>query len=105
MGLNLTSYVLSSKQQKVSVNDLLSHLFIEEWSTKINYSQYFDECAPLSCTYKTADKTNFSHAITLFISLYGGLIIILRLITPFLVKVWLKLKCHPRNDNVVYGIS
>jgi len=105
MGLNWTSSVLSSKQQKVSVNDLLSHLFIEEWPTKMNYLQYFDECAPSSCTYKAADKTNFSYAITLLISLYGGLIIILRLITPFLVKVWLKLKCHRRNENVVYGIS
>jgi hypothetical protein len=87
------------------VIDHLVDLFIEEWSTTINYSKYLNECAPSYCTYKIEDEIKFVNAITLLISLYGGLIIMLRLITPFLVNVCLKLKYRSRNINVNYGIS
>ncbi|UJR07950.1 hypothetical protein I4U23_012229 [Adineta vaga] len=36
-------------------------------------------CAPSFCTYNTIERMHLSNAMTLFISLYGGLIIILRL--------------------------
>ncbi|CAF3974147.1 unnamed protein product [Adineta steineri] len=90
MQINWADSVLSSKQEKHSVNDYMKDLFIEEWSTKMNYSNYFDQCNASLCTYITKDQTNFYSAITLFISLYGGLTIILRLIVPFLINIWLK---------------
>lgn len=66
----------------------------------MNYSKYFNSCAPLSCSYTTTDLTNLSHAITLFISLYGGLIIILRLISPIVIRILLKCKYRSRNRNI-----
>ncbi|CAF0943549.1 unnamed protein product [Adineta steineri] len=38
---------LSSSRRNISVNNLVSDLFIEQWSTKINYMNYFNQCAPL----------------------------------------------------------
>ncbi len=92
MKLNFIDYVLSSKKNNLSLYDQLNYLLIDKWSTKINYSKYFNNCNPSSCTYTTTDKINFSYGITMFISLYGGLIMILRLIVPFLVYISMKLK-------------
>ncbi len=74
---------------------------MDEWSTQMNYVKYFHQCAPSRCTYTTTDKINLSYAVTLFISLYGGLIIIFRLISSFLVNILFK--CHLRNTNVNSG--
>jgi hypothetical protein len=101
MHLNWSNYVLPLQEQNVSVNDHLLNLFIDEWSTQMSYSKYFDECRPSICTYTARDKINLSYTITLFISLYGGLTIILRLVASFLVNyLW---KCHLRNTNVNSG--
>jgi hypothetical protein len=74
------------------VNDELASLFIEDWIISINYSSYFDQCHPSMCTFTTTDPINFSSAITLFTSLYGGFIIVLRLLAPVLIKIIFKLK-------------
>jgi len=101
MDFNRSDSILSSNNQNVSVNDHLQDLFIDEWLLQMNYSKYFDQCAPSFCIYTTTDEHKLSYAITLFISLYGGLIIILRLITSFLVDI--SLKCHLKNININDG--
>ncbi|CAF0999681.1 unnamed protein product [Adineta steineri] len=87
--------ILHEKEGNISVNEFLSDLFVEKQSIAMNYSKYFNQCASKFCTYTTTDQIDFSYAITLFISLYGGLIIILRLIASFLINFIFK--CHPRN--------
>ncbi|CAF1032157.1 unnamed protein product [Adineta steineri] len=101
MGVNWTDFLLTSKQQNLSVNDYFNNLFIEEWSTNINYSKYFNECHPSVCTYTATDRAGISYAITLFISLYGGLVIILRLIASFLINVSLKFNHRSRNTSSI----
>ncbi|CAF1633602.1 unnamed protein product, partial [Adineta steineri] len=103
MDVNWIDSVLTSKQQNLSVNDYFNNLFIEEWLPQINYSEYFNECQPSVCTYTATDRANISYAITLFISLYGGLVIILRLIASFLVSVSLKFKHRSRNARMHFG--
>ena len=53
---------------------------------------YFEQCAPSFCIYFTADPINLATTMTLFVSLYGGLTAILRLIVPSLVNFMFKLK-------------
>lgn len=99
MSLNLTEYVLlSSNKTNLTVFNYLSKLFIDEWITTINYSAYFYICNPSTCTYTATDTINYSYAIALFISLYGGLILILRLISPVLINILLKLTYPPTNQ-------
>ena len=99
MNIRWTDTVLSSKQGNISVYEHLLNLFVEEWSAEMNYSKYFDDCSPSLCTYTTTDRTNLSYAITLMISLYGGLIILLRLISPFLIHLFFKIKYFSRNTT------
>ncbi|CAF1281000.1 unnamed protein product [Adineta steineri] len=97
--VSLMDSILVPPNQNTSVYDHLLNLFIDEWSININYSKYYDECVPRSCTYTIIDQINFSYAFTLLISIYGGLIIILRLITPILVNMSMKLSVVSLRQN------
>ena len=97
--LNLNDHVLQSEKTNTTVYDRLSNLFIKQWTIELNYSNYFDNCNPSTCTYTTTNIINYSYAITLFFSLYGGLIMILRLISPVLIKLIFKIKYQSANDN------
>jgi len=72
-------------------------MFVDDWIPTFNYSIYFQNCNPSTCTYTITDQINYSYAITLFISLYGGLIMILRLISPFIIKTISKFSHRQTN--------
>ena len=97
---NLTKYVLLlTNKTNRTVHDHLSNLFVDEWTTKINYSTYFHSCNPSKCTYSTTSITNYSYAVALFISLYSGLIMILRTISLSCIEFIWKLK-HQRVNQI-----
>ena len=98
---NLNDYVLHSKKSNLTLYEHLSNLFIDEWITIIDYPKYFHNCNPSFCTYTITVKINSSSAITLFISLYGGLIMILRLISPFLINIFMKIKDRNNHCNII----
>ncbi|CAF1531411.1 unnamed protein product [Adineta ricciae] len=102
---NPENLVLSSGHEKLSVDKYLNDFFIQNWSSEVNYIKYFDQCSPSSCTYSITDRTELSYAITLLISLYGGLIIILRLIASFTIDILVKWKScsKKRNENSEQG--
>ncbi|UJR29659.1 hypothetical protein I4U23_017207 [Adineta vaga] len=102
--INWTNSTLPSEQSNMTVYKRFFDLFIEDWSTKVNYLKYFNECSPLSCSYTITDQRDISYALTTFISLYGGLIIIFRLIAPMLIKFFWKLKncLTHRNVHIVF---
>ncbi|CAF4151516.1 unnamed protein product, partial [Adineta steineri] len=79
---NFTDPHLLSNRQNNSLYERLTDLFIEDWSSTINYSEYFTNCAPLLCTYSTTDQNSLSYTIIFLLSLYGGLTIMFRLIAP-----------------------
>ncbi|CAF1147349.1 unnamed protein product [Adineta steineri] len=99
--LNFTANnsILSSEHDNTTVINYLSRLFINNWSSKINYSEYFNQCSPSMCTYTITDRTDLSYAITLFISLYGGLIIILRLVASYFINILSKFTNRSDHQN------
>ncbi|CAF0953174.1 unnamed protein product [Adineta ricciae] len=105
LNLNWTNSSLNAANQNVTVYNNLFDLFVEDWSTEVSYSQYFNECAPVSCSYTVTDQRELSYALTMFISLYGGLIIILRLIAPSVVKLCSKLEMCMTHRNVQQGLQ
>ncbi|CAF1459507.1 unnamed protein product, partial [Adineta steineri] len=93
----------ASFQKRISVKDLLSELFVEEWLPMINYPQYFTSCAPKRCTYTETNHMNLFYSAALLLAIYGGLTILLRLITSFSVSVFFKVKHHSTNNNLNRG--
>ncbi|CAF1437934.1 unnamed protein product [Adineta steineri] len=99
--IDLNASLLLSKPSNLSVQKLLLNLFIdEELPPHINYSKYFDRCLPSYCTYTTADEINIAYALTLFISLYGSLIVVLRFIAPLLIQSYFKLRQIVTNRDI-----
>ncbi len=87
MSFNWTNSVLNSSRKNISLAKRLNNLLTENLSIDIDYSNYFNKCAPLVCTYTKTSQSNFWDAIILLLSLYGSLTIILRFIAPFLVSL------------------
>ncbi|CAF1649187.1 unnamed protein product, partial [Adineta ricciae] len=92
---------LTSQYENMSVADNLNRLFATNWSSNLNYSRYFHQCSPSMCTYTTTTRTVLSYAITLFISLYGGLIIILRLISSHIIDLFVTYANRANNTGEV----
>jgi hypothetical protein len=96
---------LAGYSSNVSVERLLSNLFIDDWSTITDYSKYFAACAPSACTYKINNSNDLSHAITLIIGLYGGLVIVLRLVARSIVGIALQLRHRSVEMNPELGYA
>lgn len=75
------SSMISVIQEQKTLLQLIDQLFITNWSISINYSRYFEECSPQSCSYTYNENTNILYAFTKILSLYGGLTIALRFLT------------------------
>ncbi|UJR07206.1 hypothetical protein I4U23_011494 [Adineta vaga] len=99
INFNWNTSILSSKNDNKSVLDYFQKLFIENWLSNLNYSIYFHQCSPSICTYTIINRRNFSYAIALLISLYGGLVIVLRLMASNLINIFFKCTHHSNHTN------
>ena len=103
----LLSYLLSSSSMNVTaldksllvrfletstIEELLNELMVEEWNSSIMYENYYNECQPTQCTYTHETKNNVIYIVTTLVGLIGGLITVLKLIVPRLVKIVRKKK-------------
>ncbi|CAF4079112.1 unnamed protein product, partial [Adineta steineri] len=99
--IDLNASRLLSKPLNLSVEKLLVNLFIDqELPPQVDYPKYFDRCSPSYCIYTTTDEINISYALTLFISLYGSLIVVLRFIAPLLIQFYFKLRKMVTNRDI-----
>ena len=84
-----------------TVKSILDFIMVEKWSTNISYENYFVQCAPISCSYSTMKRHDFVFILTKVIGLLGGLILVLELIIPIIVRFVRR----QRNDNPTPRIS
>lgn len=66
-------------------NDIIQEMFIESWSINFSYEKFFQQCQPTSCSYILIGRCNILYVMTTIVGLYGGLIVLLKLIVPFTV--------------------
>jgi hypothetical protein len=71
----------------MTVQSLVDVLFVEQWDTNMTYGQYYTACSPLWCTYTFDRQIGPIYTVTTVISLYGGLSVTLKIITPILVQI------------------
>ncbi|CAF1552686.1 unnamed protein product, partial [Adineta ricciae] len=104
------SYTLNTTINRFPVNitvaDLVNELFVEKWSTLMNYSSYFDSCSPLFCSYTYTQKLDSFYTITYFLGLYSGLSLILKWICPQIIYLMIKMyEYRKKRRHVVEPIS
>jgi hypothetical protein len=88
--LNVTALDVSLSIQffeNSTIEDLLNQLMVEEWNSSSMYDNYYNECQPSKCSYTLTTKNNVIYIATTLIGLIGGLITILKLMIPRLVKL------------------
>ncbi|CAF1303056.1 unnamed protein product [Adineta steineri] len=82
--LNSSSHA-SRFMRNSTIGSLLSEMFIESWSESTNYSSYFAQCQPSSCSYTISQRNSLLEILTTLVGLIGGLSVSLRILVPFLV--------------------
>ncbi|CAF1134130.1 unnamed protein product [Adineta steineri] len=100
--INISSLETSRFSVNQTIESVVNELMIEELKFKINYPNYFNACSPSLCIYSYVDKTNAIEGILTLIGLYGGLVIICRLIAIIIVKKMCRMN---RRVNPVTNLS
>ncbi|CAF3912120.1 unnamed protein product [Adineta steineri] len=67
-----SSFIGSRFAINSTVESLVSQMFIESWSNSTNYSSYFAQCQPASCSYTISQRNNLVETITRIIGLIGA---------------------------------
>lgn len=82
----------------MTVNELMSKVFVNTWEiSELNYTDYFNACKPVSCTYSFVGRRNLLLVITIIIGIFGGLSDLLRLLIPVVVKIGRKINVVRRQ--------
>jgi hypothetical protein len=92
---NITGvYPLNKNQTEFDPNTtieiIINELFIENWTMKPSFSNYYAQCAPIQCTYTVVQRNDALYVLTKLLTIYGGLTATLRLLVPFIVGWWRK---------------
>jgi hypothetical protein len=80
---------LNSSVSNLTIETLLSQMFVSHWSNQTFFERYFNHCAPESCQYTVNEHYNFLLMITILIGLFGGLSSVFNIISPLIImKIW-----------------
>ncbi|CAF3397927.1 unnamed protein product [Rotaria sp. Silwood1] len=89
--LALNQSIPSQFQPNNTVNELFHELFIEEYSAFISYDNYYSQCAPTYCSYTIAVRAEFFDIAITMLGVYGGLVIVLRLMITCGIRILSKI--------------
>ncbi|CAF4117379.1 unnamed protein product [Rotaria sp. Silwood2] len=70
-----------------TIQELVNKLMVEQWNRSTMYERYFNSCQPISCTYNYATRNDIIYIITTLLGLIGGMVTVLELFVPLLVKL------------------
>ena len=79
-----------------TIQSIIESIMVEKWTKNISYKQYYEQCAPRTCTYIKVEQYNSMFVLTKVISLLGSLVLIFTLIIPCVVRFTRK---RPMNEN------
>jgi len=89
--ISLVNETTSRFHSKTNVSQLIDNLFVEKWLTSMNYSSYYEQCLPSSCSYTYVQHFHILYFITFIFGLQGGLTIVLDWISPRIVRIIFKI--------------
>lgn len=81
-----------------TLGDIITELFVEDWSATSNYTDYYIQCQPNVCAYTITERHPLIYIITTVIGLLGGLTVILRIFVPPAIKI-IRMAYHHRRQT------
>lgn len=85
-------------QIESTIESIFAKMAVESWSWNANYETYFQRCAPRSCTYWTTTRNDYTYTLTKIVGLLGTIVLILRIVSPVLIKIFIK--CLKKTKRV-----
>ncbi|CAF1352559.1 unnamed protein product [Adineta steineri] len=101
INISILNTSLSSRfTPTTTLSYLVNELFIEQIFNETIYGSYYEQCAPVYCSYTYSQRFDLVYVITTLIALFGGLNIALHLIAPYLIDclLFLKKKLFLQNE-------
>jgi hypothetical protein len=83
----LNSSISSRCKRNSTVESILNRLMVEQWIKSIIYENYYNQCAPSSCSYSYVGYRSALDILILLLELYGGLVIIMNFVASLLISV------------------
>ncbi|CAF3998239.1 unnamed protein product [Rotaria sordida] len=87
-----------------TIQTIIDNLMIEEWVINISYKKYYDQCAPISCTYFEDKKYDWKFVLTQLIGLLGSLIMVCSLIIENIVG-FIQRRSSQNTESISYKFS
>lgn len=104
LSINFTPDLLSGQSrfaQDTTLQTLIDELMIEQLRTTIDFSAYYAQCNPFYCTYSYSRRFDTQFIFILIASAFSGVSVVLRLISPFLIKLLFMIYDWKTKRNVV----
>ncbi|UJR08382.1 hypothetical protein I4U23_012653 [Adineta vaga] len=96
MDMSIPSHYASNTQ----INIIVENLFIEDWNVFYFYEKYYNKCRPSYCSYNVEQRPDFFYILSKVISIFGGLAVILKFLTRFIVDIFRKKKMQQVSATV-----
>ncbi|CAF4038071.1 unnamed protein product [Adineta steineri] len=96
----LNATVPSRFRVNTTVNTMFEQLFVETWQNSSNFTSCYNACHPKACSYTYTQRGNFPYALTILVSLIGGLTTILGIFVPLLVQFFRHLLVKCRGETI-----
>jgi hypothetical protein len=101
--MNISAINVSNKnhfKRNTPIQNIADELFIEEWQNNSFYSSFYNQCAPIYCSYKTKRNDYVIFTISKVLGLYGGLTFALQFTVPLVVKIIYIIRNKCRRNTV-----
>jgi hypothetical protein len=69
------------------ISTIVQEMMIERWNFSFSYEPFYQACSPASCTYSKQVRPDLVQVMIRFTSLIGGLVLVIRLMTSFLINL------------------
>lgn len=89
--------------RNATLQTLADELMIENFTTAVLFSSYYAECRPSYCAYSYSRRFDWALMITLVASAFGGVSSVLRLISPWLIRLALFIYRRKKRPRAVDG--
>ena len=70
-----------------TIEQIVERLMIDAWTWNISYDAFFDQCAPIACTYEYTARNNLLIVISTMIGVFGGLSLAIKITVLVILRI------------------
>ena len=95
---SLNRNITSDFEPNTLIGEIAEKLFVEQWLVNVSYSNFYEQCAPVYCSYTNQVANDATFILARILGLYGGLTVALRFLIPSLTRITLQIRNRFRRN-------